>query len=115
MRTVRAKESPPEIQIFTWFCVFCSFSFVCLFVFPANCVLLINLCSNVFDLVNVLSIVLIRDVTASLGMMPYPVMFYLQGRRGSAGQQGLAGTPGAAVRIETDKNQIQWNAINIQY
>jgi len=33
-------------------------------------------------------------------MVLYPVMFYLQGRRGSGGQQGLAGTPGAAVRIE---------------
>ena len=49
-------------------------------------------------------------------MVPYLVMFDLQGRRGSGGQQGLAGTPGAAVRIETDeKNQRQWNAINLQY
>lgn len=36
-------------------------------------------------------------------MVPYLVMFDLQGRRGSGGQQGLAGTPGAAVRIETKK------------
>lgn len=35
-------------------------------------------------------------------------MFVLQGRRGSEGRQGLAGTPGAAVSIER-KNQNQWN------
>lgn len=34
-------------------------------------------------------------------MVSYPVLFDLQGRRGSGGQQGLAGTPGATVRIET--------------
>lgn len=56
----------------------------------------------------------LRNINASLGMVPYPVMFDLQGRRGSGGQQGLAGTPGAAVRIER-KNQNHWNSINIQY
>ena len=96
MRSVRAKESPPEIQILPGFVSFVLFPlFVSLFACFSS-----KLCAN---------------VTASLGMMPYPVMFYLQGRRGSGGQQGLAGTPGAAVRIETNKNQRQWNAINIQY
>jgi len=44
-------------------------------------------------------------------MVPYPVMFDLQGRRGSGGQQGLAGTPGAAVRIE----KIKINGTQLTY
>lgn len=32
-------------------------------------------------------------------------MFVLQGRRGSEGRQGLAGTPGAAVSIERKKSK----------
>jgi len=44
-------------------------------------------------------------------MVLYPVMFDLQGRRGSGGQQGLAGTPGAAVRIEMKKKPMRLNIL----
>ena len=51
------------------------------------------------------------NVTVSLKMVLYPVLFDLQGRRGSGGQQGLAGTPGAAVRIDMKKKPMRRNIL----
>ena len=87
------------MSVFALFCfVFCFFGFS--LVSFSSKIRAINKPSNIFDSINVLSIVL--NFVTSL-QAPYPVMFDLQGRIGSGGQQGLAGTPGAAVRIEMNK------------